>query len=90
MKVAYVKEQGLEVFLEKLRKQGWLELFTNSQLGCSVPELAEFYARCSITEGVVTSEVNGVKIEFDVEKLEDIWVFQLQVLISMFERTNPC
>jgi len=60
------------VFLKKLRKQGWLELITNTQLGCSVPKLAEFYARCSVTEEIVTSEVNGVKIEFDAEKLGDI------------------
>jgi len=70
--VAYFKEQELKVFLEKLRTQGWLELFTNTQLGCSIPELAEFYARCSVTEGIVTSEVNGVRIEFDAEKLGDI------------------
>jgi len=35
VKVAYFKEQGLEVFLEKLRSQGWLKLFTNTQMGCS-------------------------------------------------------
>ena len=59
MKVAYFfKEQGLEVFLDKLRVRGWLELFTNTQLGCFVPDLAEFYARCSVTGDVVTSEVN--------------------------------
>jgi len=28
VKVGYFQEHGLEVFLEKLRKQGWLELFT--------------------------------------------------------------
>jgi len=59
VKVAYSREQDLEVFLKKLRVQDWLELFTNTQLGCSVPELVEFYARCSVTEGIVTSEVNG-------------------------------
>jgi len=72
VKLAYFKEQGLEVFLEKLRKQGWLELFTNTQLRCFVPELAEFYVSCSVIEGIVTSEVNGVKIEFNAEKLGDI------------------
>jgi len=30
VKVGYFKEQGPEVFLEKLRSQGWLELFTNT------------------------------------------------------------
>jgi len=30
VKVGYFREQGLEVFLDKLRAQGWLELFTNT------------------------------------------------------------
>jgi len=62
VKVAYFQEQGLEVFLDKLRQQGWLELFTNTNLGCSVPDLAEFYARYSVTDGRLINEVNGVKI----------------------------
>ena len=61
------------MFLEKLRNQGWLELFTNTQLGCSTPELAEFYARVSVTKGTVTSEVNGVQIVFDAQKLGEIF-----------------
>ena len=72
VKVAYFREHGLEVFLDKLRSQGWLEMFTNTLLGCSVPELVEFYARISVTEGTVTSEVNGVKIEFYAQKLGEI------------------
>ena len=40
--------------------------------GVFCTELAEFYARCSVTEGTVTSEVNGVKVEFDAQKLGDI------------------
>jgi len=72
VKVAYFKEHKLEVFMKKLRKQGWLELFANTQLGCFVPELAEFYARCSVIEETVTSEVNGVKVEFDAQKLGEI------------------
>jgi len=44
MKVAYFQEQGLAVFLDKLKAQGWLDLFTNTHMGCSVAELAEFYA----------------------------------------------
>jgi len=51
LKIAYFQEQGLEVFLDRLRQQGWLELFTNTNLGCSLPDLAEFYARCSVTDG---------------------------------------
>jgi len=45
VKIRYFREQGLELFLERLANQGWLELFTNTQRGCSQPELAEFYAK---------------------------------------------
>jgi len=72
VKVQYFEEQALGVFLEKFRAQGWLELFTNTHLGCSVPELAEFYANCSVTKGVVISEVGGKKIQFDAPKLGEI------------------
>ena len=72
VKVQYFEEQGLGVFLKKLRPQGWLELFTNTQLGCSVTELVEFYANCYVTKGVVTSEVGGKKIRFDAPKLGEI------------------
>jgi len=60
------------VFLEKLRAQGWLDLFTNTQLGHSVPDLADFYANYMVTNGVVTSEVNGKKLRFDAKKLGEI------------------
>jgi len=72
MKVQYFEEQSLGVLLEKLRAQDWLELFTNTQLGCSVPDLAEFYANCSITQSVVKSEVNGKKMRFEARKLGEI------------------
>jgi len=81
IKVAYFQEQGLEVLLDKLRAQGRLELFTNIQLGCSVSYLAEFYANCSVTQGMVTSEVNGKKMRFDARKLGEI----LGVLATGFE-----
>ena len=61
VKGTYLQEQGLEVFLDELRAQGWLELFANTQLGCSVPNLAEFYANCNITNAVMTSEVDRKK-----------------------------
>jgi len=57
------------MFLKKLRLQGWLDLFTNTQLGCSVPDLAEFHTNCKVTDRVVTSEVNGKKVHFDAKKL---------------------
>jgi len=72
VKVQYFEEQGLRVFLKKLRAQGLLELFTNTQLGCSVSDLGEFYANCSITQGVVKSEVNGKKMLFNARKLGEI------------------
>jgi len=62
----------MKVFLDKLKAQGWLDLFTNTQMECFVPELAEFYANCTITIGVVTSEVTGKKISFDAKKLGEI------------------
>jgi len=34
--------------------------------------LAEFYANCVVTHGVVTSEVNGKKLRFDAKKLGEI------------------
>jgi len=37
-----------------------------------VLNLAEFYANCSITQGVVKSEVHGKKMRFDARKLEEI------------------
>jgi len=29
VKVAYFQDQGLEMFLDKLKAQGWLDLFAN-------------------------------------------------------------
>jgi len=72
VKSGYFREQGLEVFLDKLRDQGWLELFTNTQMGCFQPDLVEFYANVSVTEDRVASTVNGVHIEFDAHTLGDI------------------
>ena len=62
------------MFLNKLRAQGWLALFTNTQLGCSVSDLAAFYANCIVTQGVVTSEISGKKLRFDAKKLGEILV----------------
>ena len=72
IKELYFQEQGLGVFLAKLRAQNWLDLFANTQHGCSVDALAEFYAHCSVTQGVVTSMVGGKAIEFDAPKLGEI------------------
>jgi len=48
------------VFLDKLKAQA---------LGCSQPDVAEFYANVSVAEGVLTSTVNGVLIEVDPRAL---------------------
>ena len=69
MKVLYFQDQGLEVFLDKLRAQGWLGTFTNTKRGCSVPELTEFYANCEVTNGIVTSSVHGRALYFDADNL---------------------
>jgi len=69
VKVSFFQEQGLEVFLDKLKAQGWFELFTNTQLGFSQPDVAEFYANVSVSEGVLSSTVNGVLIEVDARAL---------------------
>ena len=74
MKVEYFHKQGLEVFLDKLKAQGWLELFANTQLGCSVLDLTEFYANCNVTNAVVTNEVNRKKLvlKFNAKNLDAI------------------
>jgi len=78
------------VLLDRLRDQGWLELFTNTQMGSSQPDLAEFYANVFVTEGRVTSMVNGVHVEFEAQTLGDILGSLQMVLIYMSRRTNPC
>jgi len=72
VKVAYFQEQRLQVFLDKLKAQDWLDLFANTQRGCSVPDLAEFYTNCDVTNGVVTSVVSGKKLRFNTQELGDI------------------
>jgi len=72
IKVDYFQEQGMEVFLEKLQAQGWLELFANTQRGCSIPNLVEFYANGDVTNGVVTSVVNGKHFRFNTKELGEI------------------
>ena len=73
MKVLYFQEQGLEVFLDKLQAQGWLDTFTNTKRGCLVPELVEFYANCEVTNGIVTGSVHGRELYFDADNL-GAWV----------------
>ena len=50
----------------------WLHLFTNTRSGCSILELAEFYANCVVTNGVVTSTVGGHRIRFNVADLGEM------------------
>ena len=49
-----------------------MELFTDPKKGCSVPDLAEFYAHCLVTNGVVPRVVNGHKARFDAKKLDKL------------------
>ena len=74
VKVSYLQEQGLGVFLEKLEAQGWLDLFTDTKRGCSVPDLAEFYANYVVTNGVVTRIDNDHNLRFDAKKLGELLV----------------
>jgi len=58
--------------LDKLKTHGWLDLFANTQRGCSVPDLAEFYANCNVTNGMVTSVVNGKRLRFNDKEFGEI------------------
>ena len=60
------------MFLEKQNAQGWLDLFTNTKRGCSVPNLAEFYANCIVTNGLVTNTANDHDLRFDAKKLGEL------------------
>jgi len=60
------------VFLDKLQAEGWLDLFANNQIGCSVLDLVDFYANYEVTSGVVTSVVNGKRIKFNATSLGEI------------------
>ena len=60
------------MFLDKLEAQGWLNLFIDTKRGCSVPDLAECYANCVVTNGVVISIVNGHEVRFDAKKLGEL------------------
>ena len=69
VRMSYFQEQELQVFLEKPRAQGWLELFTNTQMGCSQPDVAEFYANLALSGDVLCSTVNGVEIQVNAQAL---------------------
>jgi len=60
------------VFVKTLEAQGWLELFTDPKRGCSVPDLAEFYANCVVINGGVPSIVNGHEVRYDAKKLREL------------------
>ena len=46
-------------------------MFSNRNVGCSLPDVAEFYANCQVAEGLVTSLVGGIDICFGIEELGD-------------------
>ena len=60
------------MFLEKLKAQGWLKLFANTQRGCFVLDLVEFYANCEVNQGVVTSMASGKPLWFNAKELAEI------------------
>jgi len=72
VKVTYFQDQGLELFLDTLKAHSWLDLFANTQRECSVPDLVEFYANCNVTNGVVTTMVNGKRLRFNDKELGEI------------------
>jgi len=74
VRVDYFQEPGLQVFLDKIQAQGWLALFTNTQRGCSIPDLVEFYANYEVTNRVATSMVNGKHLSFTAQELGEILV----------------
>ena len=49
-----------------------MDLYTDTKRGCSVPNLAEFYANCVVTNGVVTSTVNNHELRFDAKELGEL------------------
>jgi len=42
------------------------------QRGCSVPDLAKFYANCNVTNAVVISDVMEKKLRFSAKELGEI------------------
>jgi len=76
--------------LDKLRAQGWLELFTNTQLGCSQSDPAEVYANVIVTKGRMTSIVNGVLIEVDTRALGEILSVRAKGFDLYIREDNPC
>ena len=69
VRASYFRDQGLEVFLDKLQSQGGFELFANTELGCSPADVVEFYANVALHGDVLSSTVNGVLIEVDAQAL---------------------
>ena len=70
VKVNYFEEQGLWVFLEKLKAQGWLELFTKDFLRAdrvglgvgsagAVPELTAEVLREPCSPGMISGSLIG-------------------------------
>ena len=63
-------------------------MFTNTQMGCSQPDVAEFYANVALAGDMLTSTVNGVLIEVNMQALGVILGCRQLVLIYMFGRTR--
>jgi len=47
-------------------------LLTDTKKGCSVPDLAEFYANYVVTNGVVIGTVNDHEVQIDARELGEL------------------
>ena len=47
-------------------------MFIDTKRGCSIPDLAEFYANCVVTNGVVTNTVSGYEVRFDAREIGEL------------------
>ena len=63
-------------------------MFTDTKKGCLVPDLVEFYANCVVTNGVVTSTVNGHEVRFDARELDKLLRVLSKGLMCMYMRTR--
>ena len=78
------------MFLDKLKAQGWLDLFANTQRGCAILDLAEFYVNYEVTDGVVTSMVNEKQLRFNAKELGKILGIPSEGFGVYVARTKQC
>jgi len=59
-------------------------------MGCSQPDVLEFYTNVSLSGDVLSSTVNGVLIEVDARALRVILGVPTTGFDLYVRRTNPC